>query len=175
MAGKRIRRVRSNNPGKGARPSERRKAGSVLPESRSARRCLSLTRSGGHKDPTSWHQNAATVLHCQRSPASRRLASGEDKATAVEGLQTGIILRRGYIQETSCHSAADGISGSQVIHRFDGLQPAATDCLRYGPLQILLRLKVPAGQRPLDLLSRVSRLGWAAACTGAGMPDGCPR
>ena len=101
MAGKRTHRVRNNNPGKCTRPSERCKAGSVLPESRSARRCPSLTHSGGHKDPTSWHQNAATIRHCQKSPASRRLASCEDKATAVEELQTGIILRRGYPQETS--------------------------------------------------------------------------
>ena len=57
--------------------------------------------SGGHKDPTSWHQNTATVLHCQRSPVSRRPVSGEKKTAAVEGLQTGIILRRGHPQETS--------------------------------------------------------------------------
>ena len=57
--------------------------------------------SGSHKDPTSWHQNTATVLHCQRSPVSRRPVSGENKTAAVEGLQTGIILRRGHPQETS--------------------------------------------------------------------------
>ena len=60
-----------------------------------------VTLSGGHKDPTSWHQNTATVLHCQRSPVSRRLVSGENKTAAVEGLQTGITLRRGHPQETS--------------------------------------------------------------------------
>ena len=60
-----------------------------------------LKRSGGHKDPTSWHQNTATVLHCQRSPVSRRPVSGENKTAAVEGLQTDIILRRGHPQETS--------------------------------------------------------------------------